>query len=65
MSLNSAGFNLARALGPALGGLAIAAFTHADTGEACTFLLNSLSFVGSSSFSTSGSGSRSSRARCR
>src|SRR5271163_2498069 len=32
VSLNSAGFNLARALGPALGGLAIAAFVHADTG---------------------------------
>jgi MFS family permease len=46
VSLNSAGFNLARALGPALGGLAIAAFTHAVTGAAWTFLLNSLSFVG-------------------
>ena len=46
VSLNSAGFNLARALGPALGGLAIAAFVHADTGAAWTFLLNSLSFVG-------------------
>lgn len=46
VSLNSAGFNLARALGPALGGLAIAAFAHANTGAACTFLLNSLSFVG-------------------
>src|SRR5271156_2556069 len=46
VSLNSAGFNLARALGPALGGLAIAAFVHADTGAASTFLLNSLSFVG-------------------
>jgi MFS family permease len=46
VSLNSAGFNLARALGPALGGLAIAAFTHAITGAAWTFLLNSLSFVG-------------------
>ena len=46
VSLNSAGFNLARALGPALGGLAIAAFTHAATGAAWTFLLNSLSFVG-------------------
>jgi MFS family permease len=46
VSLNSAGFNLARALGPALGGLAVAAFVHADTGAACTFLLNSLSFVG-------------------
>jgi MFS family permease len=46
VSLNSAGFNLARALGPALGGLAIAFFVHADTGAAWTFLLNSLSFVG-------------------
>jgi MFS family permease len=46
VSLNSAGFNLARALGPALGGLGVAAFVHADTGAAWTFLLNSLSFVG-------------------
>jgi MFS family permease len=46
VSLNSAGFNLARALGPALGGLAIAFFLHPDTGAAWTFLLNSLSFVG-------------------
>jgi MFS family permease len=46
ISLNSAGFNLARALGPALGGLAIALFVHATTGAASVFLLNSLSFVG-------------------
>ena len=46
VSLNSAGFNLARALGPALGGLAIAAFAHAVTGAAWTFLVNALSFVG-------------------
>ncbi|WP_158750397.1 MFS transporter [Acidobacterium sp. S8] len=46
VSLNSAGFNLARALGPALGGLGVAAFTRADTGAASVFLLNSLSFVG-------------------
>jgi len=46
VSLNSAGFNLARAVGPALGGLAVAAFTHADTGAAWTFSLNALSFVG-------------------
>ena len=46
ISLNSAGFNLARALGPALGGLIVAAFIHAATGAAWTFLLNSLSFVG-------------------
>jgi MFS family permease len=46
ISLNSAGFNLARALGPALGGLAIALFALATTGAASVFLLNSLSFVG-------------------
>jgi MFS family permease len=46
VSLNSAGFNLARALGPALGGLAIALFSRATTGAASVFLLNSLSFVG-------------------
>jgi MFS family permease len=46
VSLNSAGFNLARALGPALGGLAIAVFARATTGAASVFLLNSLSFVG-------------------
>jgi MFS family permease len=46
VSLNSAGFNLARALGPALGGIAIAFFVRPATGEAWTFLLNSLSFAG-------------------
>ena len=46
VSLNSAGFNLARALGPAMGGLAIALFVRATTGAATVFLLNSLSFVG-------------------
>src|SRR5271156_3992510 len=46
ISLNSAGFNLARALGPALGGLAVALFVSATTGAASVFLLNSLSFVG-------------------
>src|ERR1700685_554299 len=46
ISLNSAGFNLARALGPAMCGLAIALFAHATTGAASVFLLNSLSFVG-------------------
>ncbi len=46
VSLNSAGFNLARALGPALGGLAIALYARATTGAASVFLLNSLSFVG-------------------
>jgi MFS family permease len=46
ISLNSAGFNLARALGPAMGGLAIALYARASTGAASVFLLNSLSFVG-------------------
>lgn len=41
IALNSAGFNLARAVGPALGGLLVAAF-----GPALTFLLNAASFVG-------------------
>src|ERR1700742_1649396 len=46
ISLNSAGFNLARALGPALGGLTVALFALAAIGAASVFLLNSLSFVG-------------------
>jgi MFS family permease len=46
VSLNSAGFNLARALGPALGGILVAFFVRATTGSATVFLLNSLSFVG-------------------
>ncbi|HEY3940022.1 MAG TPA: MFS transporter [Bryobacteraceae bacterium] len=45
IAINSAGFNLARALGPALGGLAVAAFAAADKGAGAVFLLNSLSFV--------------------
>jgi MFS family permease len=45
VALNSAGFNLARAIGPALGGLGVAAFVSAGRGAAVVFLLNSLSFV--------------------
>ncbi len=41
ISLNSVGFNLARAVGPALGGLLLAAFN-----PGAVFLLNALSFVG-------------------
>jgi MFS family permease len=41
VALNSAGFNVARAVGPALGGLVIAA-----VGCGVTFLLNALSFLG-------------------
>ena len=41
ISLNSAGFNLARSVGPALGGLVVAA-----VGAGAAFLLNAISFVG-------------------
>src|SRR5205085_2320187 len=41
VALNSAGFNVARAIGPALGGLVIA-----TTGSGAAFLLNGLSFFG-------------------
>lgn len=41
VALNSAGFNIARAVGPALGGLVIAA-----AGSGVAFLLNGLSFFG-------------------
>ncbi len=41
IALNSAGFNVARAIGPALGGLVIAA-----AGSGIAFLLNGLSFFG-------------------
>ncbi|MGC1478753.1 MAG: MFS transporter, partial [Terriglobales bacterium] len=41
VALNSAGFNVARAVGPALGGLIVAA-----VGCGTTFLLNSFSFLG-------------------
>jgi MFS family permease len=45
IALNSAAFNLARAVGPALGGLTVAAFTSPAVGAAVVFLLNSLSFL--------------------
>ncbi|HXB20672.1 MAG TPA: MFS transporter [Candidatus Solibacter sp.] len=41
VALNSAGFNIARAVGPALGGLVVAA-----AGSGVAFLLNAVSFVG-------------------
>jgi MFS family permease len=46
VSLNSAGFNLARSVGPALGGFCVAIFHHAHIGGAYTFLINAISFVG-------------------
>jgi MFS family permease len=45
IALNSAGFNLARAVGPALGGLTVAAFSSPAAGAAVVFLLNSASFL--------------------
>jgi MFS family permease len=44
IALNSAGFNLARAAGPALGGLTVAAFASARRGAGVVFLINALSF---------------------
>ena len=41
VALNSAGFNVARAVGPALGGIVVAA-----VGSGTTFLLNAFSFLG-------------------
>ena len=41
VALNSAGFNVARAVGPALGGIVVAA-----AGSGWSFLLNALSFFG-------------------
>lgn len=45
ISLNSAGFNLARAVGPALGGLAMIAFATTMQGAGAVFLFNSASFI--------------------
>jgi MFS family permease len=45
VALNAGSNNLARALGPALGGLMVAAFKRTDTGSAYVFLLNSISFA--------------------
>lgn len=45
ISINSAGFNLARAVGPALGGLAVAAFVSVTTGAGVVFLFNAASFM--------------------
>ncbi len=46
VTLNSVSINLARAAGPALGGLMVGAFAIAHNGAGSVFLLNSLSFVG-------------------
>jgi MFS family permease len=46
VTLNAASNNLARAVGPALGGVMVAVFTRADTGAGWVFALNSASFAG-------------------
>ena len=46
VTLNAASNNLARAVGPALGGLMVAAFATAHQGAGAVFALNSLSFAG-------------------
>ena len=46
VALNAASNNLARAVGPAIGGIMVAAFTHAHTGAGWVFALNSASFAG-------------------
>ena len=46
VTLNAASNNIARAVGPALGGLLVAAFVKAQTGAAWVFALNSASFAG-------------------
>jgi len=45
ISLNSAGYNLARAVGPALGGLVVAGFATVMTGAGIVFFINALSFA--------------------
>lgn len=46
VSLNAASNNLARAVGPALGGLMVAGFASVHTGAGWVFFLNALSFAG-------------------
>lgn len=46
VSLNAASNNLARAVGPALGGLLVAAFKNVYFGAGSVFLLNAVSFAG-------------------
>jgi predicted MFS family arabinose efflux permease len=46
VSLNAASNNLARAVGPALGGLMVAGFKGVHTGAGSVFFLNALSFAG-------------------
>ena len=45
ISLNSANYNVARAVGPALGGLSMALFANAYIGGGVVFFINGLSFA--------------------
>ena len=45
IALNSAAFNVARAVGPAIGGLAVAAFVSVMLGASVVFCLNAVSFL--------------------
>jgi MFS family permease len=45
ITFNSAAFNLARAVGPAAGGLVVAAFVSANRGAGVVFVINAVSFV--------------------
>ncbi|HYG25254.1 MAG TPA: MFS transporter [Verrucomicrobiae bacterium] len=45
IALNSAAFNIARAVGPAVGGLLVAAFASVMLGTGIVFLINALSFL--------------------
>lgn len=45
IAINSAGYNLARAVGPALGGLMVAAFASTTRGAGSVFFLNAISFI--------------------
>ena len=45
IALNSAAFNIARAIGPAAGGLMVAAFVSTSVGAGAVFLINALSFI--------------------
>jgi len=45
IAINSAGYNLARAVGPALGGLMVATFASTTKGAGSVFFLNAVSFL--------------------
>lgn len=45
VAINSAGFNLARAIGPAAGGLMVAAFASVYAGAGMVFAINAVSFI--------------------